>query len=279
MPARLRQEDVHQPQPSKIVDRPGGIRGEGADQFDREAVRGCGREETRAEAADRGCRGRVEDEAVPLALQPDRANDPERIFPEPVRRFPHATDPFPAHVFDAAEGIEQSPIPDETAVGEPEEETVDREVPPRRVVDGLLIVGRDDRTRGIPACPGTRPSMAVVAGGSWALRTRAPAGACGGDVDVLLPPFDRDPVRREMPARRHYFPDARHRDGKRPENVPGPPVRKPRDQQVDVPRLPSLDDVPQEPTDEIRRPSGIRDLPGEVPEKPAQGRSAAQRAA
>ena len=209
MPARLRQEDVHQPQPSKIVDRPGGIRGEGADQFDREAVRRCGREETRAEAADRGCRGRVENEAGPLVLQPDRANDPERIFPEPVRRFPHATDPFPAHVFDAAEGIEQPPITDEAAGGEPEEESVDREVPPRRVVDGLLIVGRDDRTRGIPACPGTRPPW-PSSRRPRPLRARAPAGACGGDVDVLLPPFDRDPVHREMPARRHDLPDARH---------------------------------------------------------------------
>ena len=265
MPTRLRQEDLQQPEPSKIVDRPGGIRGEGADQFDREAVRRRGREETRPEAADRGRRGRVENETVPLVLQPDRANDPERIFPEPVRRFPHATDPFPAHVFDAAEGIEQAPVLDEAVGGEPEEESVDGEVPPRRIIDGLPIVGRDDRTRGIPACPGTRPSMAVVAG--------------VGDVDVLLPPIDRDPVHREMPARRHDLSNARHLGGKRPENVPGPPVRKPRDQQVDVPRLPPLDDVPQEPPDEIYRPSGTLDRPGEVPEKPAQGRSAAQRVA
>jgi hypothetical protein len=127
---RLRQEDLQQAEPSKIVDRPGGIGGKGADQFGREAVRRRGREEARSEAADRGRRGRVENETVPLALQPDGANDPERIFPEPVRRFPNATDPFPARVFDAAEGIEQSPVLDEAPGDEPEEESVDGEVSP-----------------------------------------------------------------------------------------------------------------------------------------------------
>jgi hypothetical protein len=87
----------------------------------------------------------VEDETTPLVLQPDGAYDPEGIFQEPVRRFSHATDPLPAHVFDAAEGIEQPPVPDEAAGGEPEEETVDGEVPPRRVIDGLPIVVRRRR--------------------------------------------------------------------------------------------------------------------------------------
>ena len=140
MPTRLRQEGFHQTEPSKIVDRPAGIRGEGADQFDREAVRRRGREETRAEAADRGRRGRVENESAPLAPQPDRTDDPERVFQEPVRRLPHATDPFPAGVLDAAEGIEQAPVLDGAAGDEPEEESVDGEVPPRRVVDRLPIL-------------------------------------------------------------------------------------------------------------------------------------------
>ena len=168
MPARLRQEDLQQPEPSKIVDRPGGIRGEGADQFDREAVGRRGLEEARPEAAKRGRRARMEDEPRPLALQPDRANDPERIFPQPVRRLPHATDPFSAHVPDAAEGIEQAPVPDEAAGGEPEEETVDGEVPPRRVIDGIPIRGRRpwmawcrDRQGRPGFCrPGRRPWMA-----------------------------------------------------------------------------------------------------------------------
>jgi len=259
MPSRLRQEDLQKSEPPKIVDRPAGIRGEGADQFDREAVRRCRREETRSEVADRGRRGRVENETAPFVLQPDRANDPERIFPEPIRRYPHATDPFPARVVDPAEGIEQAPVLDEAAGSEPEEESVDGEVPPRRVIDRLPIV--------VTRC-GYGPR--------WA---RAPTGARVGDVDVLLPPIDRDPVHREMPARRHDLSNARHLDGKRPENVPGPPVRKPRDQQVDVPRLPPLDDVPKETPDEIYRPSGTLDRPDEVPEKPAQGRAAEQRAA
>ena len=177
-------------------------------------------------------------------------------------------------------GSSSRPILDEAAGGEPEEKSVDGEVPPRRVVDGFPIVV-DRRPwmaccRDRQGCPGFRRPGRRVPG---SLRAKASAGARAGDVDVLLPPVDRDPVHREMPARRHDVPDARHLDGKGPENVPGPPVRKPRDQQVYVPRLPPLDDVPQEPTDEIYRPSGIRDLPGEVPEKPAQGKSAAQRAA
>ena len=255
---RLRQEDLEQAEPPKIVDRPGGIRGEGADQFDREAVRRCRGEETRPETPDRGRRGRVENETVPLVPQPDRANEPERIFPEPVRRVPHATDPFHAHVVDAAEGIEQAPALDAASGAEPEEKGVDGEVPPRRVVDRLpLVAGR----------------------GRSAPSSNVPAGARIGDVDVLLPPIDRNPVHREMPARRNDLPDARRYCGKRPEKVPGPPVRKPRDQQVDVPRLPPLDEVPQVPPDEIYRPSRIRERPGEIAEKAAQGGPAAKRAA
>ncbi len=108
------------------------------------------------------------------------------------------------HVPDAAERIEQAPVFDEAAGSESEEETVDGEVPPRSVIDGFPVL--------------------VDRRGSGLLRTKAPAVARVGDVDVLLPPFDRDPVHREMPARLHDFPNARHHDGKRPENVPGPPV-------------------------------------------------------
>ncbi len=84
-------------------------------------------------------------------------------------------------------------------------------------------------------------------------------------------------MHREMPARRHDLSNARHLDGKRAENVSGPPVRKPGDEKVHVPRLPPFDDVPQEPPDEIHRSPGGRDRLCESPEKPTQGRPAAQR--
>ena len=288
---RLRKEDLQQPESLKIFDRPGGIRGEGADQFDRDAVRRGGREETRTEAANRGCRGRVENETLPLVLQPDRANDPERIFPEPVRRFPHATDPFPEHVIDAAEGIEQAPVRNGAVGGEPEEETVEGEVPPRRVIDSLPVRRPwMAKCRDRQGCPGLcRPGR-----WPWMAKCRDRQGCPGfcrpgrrpwmantarvGDVYVLLPPIDRDPVHREMPARRHDLSNARNRGGKRPENVTGSPVSETRDQQVDVPRLPPLDDVPQVPPDQIYRPPGALDRLRKVPEKPSQARSAAQRA-
>jgi len=197
--ARLRQEDTQQPEPPKIVDRPGGIGGEGADQFDREAVRRYGREEARTEAADRGRGGWVENKTAPLVLQPDRANDPERVFPGTGPTLPPRTDPFPARVFDAAKGSSSRPFR-RSGGGEPEEEGIDGEVPPRRVIDRLPIVA------------GRR--------GSGRLWARAPAPARDGDVDVLLSPIDRDPVHREMFARRHDLSNARQLDGKRPENLP-----------------------------------------------------------
>ena len=80
-----------------------------------------------------------------------------------------------------------------------------------------------------------------------------------------------------MSARRHDLSNARHLDRKGPENVPGPLVRKPGYEKVHVSRLPPFDDVPQEPPDEIYRPSGSRDRPCEAAEKPTQGRSAAKR--
>ena len=124
-----------------------------------------------------------------------------------------------------------------------------------------------------------RPPVVARRSGTGPLRARASTVARVGDVNVLLPPIDRDPVHREMPARRHDLSNARHLDGKRPENVSGPPERKPGDENIYVPRFPPLDDVPQEPPDEISRPSGSRDRQGDPPEKPAQGRPAAQCAA
>jgi len=152
---------------------------------------------------------------------------------------------------EGAEGVEQAPVLDEAVGGEPEEKGVDGEVPPRRVVDRFPI--------GVPG------------GGSGRRRAAARAGARVGDVDVLPPPGDRDPVDREMPARRHDLSNPRHRRGERSQDLPGPPVRKARDQQVRVPRLPSLDEVAEVPPDEVHRPAGGRDRPGEVPEQTAKG--------
>jgi hypothetical protein len=254
--SRFWKENLHQPETSKILDRTGGIGGEGPDQFDRDAVRRYGGEKARPEASDGGCRFPVEGEAATFVFQPDRTNDPERIFPEPFRRVPHATDPFPAQVLDPAERIEQASVLDEAGRGDLEEETVDGEVPPRRVVEGR------------PIGAGRRCSVPF--------RARNPAGARIGDVDVFLPPFDGHPVDGEVLSRGDDLSDARHVDGKRSQDVAGPAIRNPGDQQIHVPGFLPLDDVPKVPSHEVNRPSRARDRLREFPEKPAQG-NAAQR--